>query len=181
MVIKCLKFFFWSIRPKYVVFVDRQRTILTSYSSESSSLTIGLPAPPAADCDEEERIGPDSFRNDDKRPPTPPDEPADADESSVRSSESVSALAFPPAPALKLNPPAPPDDEPLSAPNFEVIAAILGEITAWMRLCKLVIGFGASMPYCLFLATFVWSSDVIRRVLASRILSIFYDCIDNKI
>lgn len=115
------------------------------------------PPPPAADWDDDERTGPDSFRKEDKRPPTPPAEPADADESSVRSSESASVFAFPPAPApaLKLNPPAPPDDAPLSAPNFEVIAAILGEITAWMRLCKLVIGFGASMPYCLFLAMFV--------------------------
>lgn len=117
--------------------------------------------PPVADLDDDDRIGPDKRKNDDNRPPTPADEPlalppADTP-SSPKSSESPSSLGGEPAPALplKLKPPDPPEDAPLSAPNFVVMAAILGEMTACNRLCRLLIGFGASMPYCLFFAMFV--------------------------
>lgn len=130
-------------------------SIYSSLSSSELVDTAGLP--PAADCDDDDNIGPDNRRNDDNNPPTPADEPLPAlgEPSSPRSSESGSVLGVLPVPALKLKPPAPPDDAPLNAPNFVVIAAIFGDITACNRLCRLVIGFGASMPYCSFLAIFV--------------------------
>lgn len=107
------------------------------YSSLSSSEVVDNPGlPPAADCDDDDKIGPDNRKTDDKIPPTPADEPLPAlgDASSPRSSESLSAVAVLPAPAPKLKPPEPPDDDPLSAPNFVVIAAIFGDITACSRL-----------------------------------------------
>lgn len=88
-----------------------------------------------ADWDDDDRIGPDSDKNDFNKPPTPGEPPPlllSTDNSALASSPSPPGCAPAPAPPLKLKPPA--DELPLNAPNLLVIAAIFGEMTAWMRL-----------------------------------------------
>lgn len=141
------------------------------YSSLSSDET-GTGWPPLAEEEDEDRIGPDSFSTDERMPPEPPAEPWLPSLLSSALSPSVGSPPAALAPPPMLSPP-PPIEPPLRAPNLLVIAAIFGEMTACRRLWRLVIGAGASMPYCLFLAMFVWSNDSSKRVFASRILSIF--------
>lgn len=61
-----------------------------------------------------------------------------------------------------------------------VMACTLGVITAEMRLWKLVIGLGTSIPAALFLAMFCLSNWSTKRVLASIRLSIFYGRIEGE-
>lgn len=81
-----------------------------------------------------------------------------------------------PCPPLSppLLPPLAPPMNPLKCPNLLVIACTLGVITAEIRLWKLLMGFGDSIPASLFLAMFCLSSWSMNRVLASIRLSIFY-------
>lgn len=114
------------------------------YSSLSST---GIGAPPLADADDDDRIGPDNFNMDVKAPPEPPaDTPTLSSPPDMSAFTSSSTLA--PAPPLKPPelPPKVPLNPPLSAPNFVLIAAIFGAITAWSNADKLLIGTGGSMP-----------------------------------
>lgn len=136
-----------------------------AYSSLSSSSSIDVAAlpPPRALPDDDDRMGPDKRKNDVNRLPVP----ADAPSSLLPGAPPLLAAAPPPRPKPPLA------DPPLNAPNFAETAANFGEMTAEIRLCRLLIGTGASIPYCLFLAIFVASNDEMSRVLASRMLSIF--------
>lgn len=106
------------------------------YSSVSSTET-GTKVPTFAPDDEDDKIGPDNFKNDEIRFPEPA-EAIDAPPSSLSSacsSEKLSSSAdgtgtAPPPLEPPLNPPKPPAELPLSAPNFDVIAASFGVITA---------------------------------------------------
>lgn len=156
------------------------------YSSLSS---IGITGPAFAPPDDDDKIGPESFNTDEMMLPDPPtravpppwpviDSSSKSEEWSEASlSSSISApgtgTALPPL-NPPLNPPSPPAELPLSAPNFDVIAAIFGEITALRSCWRELIGAGGSMPAALFFAIFVWSSWFRNCVLASRMPSIFY-------
>lgn len=157
----------------------------------SSSSSIGTCWPPFAPADDDDRIGPDSFNTDEIMLPEPA-EAAGAPPSSLKSawsSESASDDGTGADPPLKppkppLKPPKPPAELPLSAPNFDVIAAIFGWMTAWSNCWSELIGTGGSIPAALFLAMFVWSNWFSRLVFASRIPSIFYKfigCIKSKL
>lgn len=136
------------------------------------------------DADDDDKIGPDNCRNDDRMLPEPDDGAAANEpvsfESSSRSSPPDGAGAPPDRPPLELpleppdKPLRPPADVPLSEPNLVVMAAILGWITACSSDCSEVIGTGALMPYASFLAMFDLSNWLMKLVLASRIPSIFY-------
>lgn len=146
------------------------------YSSLSS---IGIGWPPLALDDDDERIGPDNFKNDEIIFPEPAATGSGA--SSLKSDEwssdeSSSGCGIGAVPPLEppLNPPKPPAELPLSAPNFDVIAAIFGWITADNNCWSEPIGAGGSIPAALFLAMFVWSNWFNSCVFASRIPSIFY-------
>lgn len=96
----------------------------------SSIVTAG---PALAPPDDDDRIGPDSFNNEDRMFPEPADAiGAPASFKSAFSSESLRSSDAGAVPPLKppLKPPKPPAELPLSAPNFDVIAAIFGEMTA---------------------------------------------------
>lgn len=105
--------------------------------------------------EEPDRMGPESRSSDDNTFPMPADWP-----------EPSSDEPWP-------EPPLAPPKKPLRWPNLLVMACTLGVITAEIRLWKLLIGFGTSIPYCLFLAILVWSSWSTNRVFASIRLSIF--------
>lgn len=127
-------------------------------SSESSSDVTDAELPPAADCDDDERIGPDKRKNDESTPPKP---------------------ALPPASPPPDDAPPPPNNDPLKLPIFDVMAVIFGVITAVIKLCTLFIGFGDSIPYCLFFSIFVRSNASTKRVLASMNELIFYRKLDK--
>lgn len=145
------------------------------YSSLSSIATCG---PPFADADDDDKIGPDNFKNDPKILPEPPAATGTGSSSKLAwsSSESESSLGNAPgaaAPPKPLEPPKPPVEAPLKAPNLLVIAAIFGEMTAWSNCWSELIGVGGTMPYWAFFAAFVASNCSTSRVFASMIPSIF--------
>lgn len=159
-------------------------------SSPSSSIADGCNWPPLPDADDDDKIGPDNCKNDDKMLPEPDDgAAAGAPRSSESSSNSLPGTAGAPPldkppkllKPLKLeppdNPPKAPVDALLNAPNFVVMAAIFGWITACNNEDSDVIGVGGLMPYCSFLAIFVLSKVSMNLVFASRIPSIFYLCV----
>lgn len=97
------------------------------YSSESSNESV-CDCPPLADEDDDDRIGPDNFKNDDKMPPEPALETLLLPSAFESSAFSVSPSSPTATPAL---PPKLPLDAPLlNDVNFFVIAAIFGEMTA---------------------------------------------------
>ena len=152
-------------------------SIFLFYSSLSST---GTSWPPLALDDDDDRIGPESFKNDEIMFPEPPEATgtglsSKSAWSSVESSLSGDGIGtLPPPLDPPLKPPNPPAELPLSAPNFEVMAAIFGWITADSNCWSDVIGTGGSMPAALFFAAFVASNWFSSLVLASRIPSIFY-------
>lgn len=104
------------------------------YSSLSS---IGLGTPPLAPADDDDRIGPESFKNDEMIFPEPAEATGAPVSSSFKSALTSSSLSGEGTGAPPLNPPKPPDEPPLKlpnppaelplrAPNFDVIAAIFG-------------------------------------------------------
>lgn len=125
------------------------------------------PAPPPK---EAERIGPESLKTDERIPLRPP-------------------AALPPPPPLESSPlddpwpDEPDDDEPeepprtplLNDPNFCVIAEIFGVMIPERSSWKLPIGFGVSMPNCLFFSTLPLSNWSINLVFASMNWSSFYN------
>lgn len=105
------------------------------------------PAPPP---NEAERIGPERRRTDERIPLSPP-------------------AALPPLPESSSEAPWPDDpdeDEPeeppstplLNEPNFCVIAEIFGEMIPERSSWKLPMGFGVSMPSCLFFSMLLLSN-----------------------
>lgn len=141
--------------------------IYNVYSSSSSPTGTGTPTPtpmPLALPDDDDNSGPDNFKNDVTMFPDPPD--AIGTPASFKSAVSVESLSssvitgrpplLPPNPPLK--PPKPPADVLLNAPNFDVMAAIFGEITACKSSCSELIGTGGSIPAALFLAAFAASN-----------------------
>lgn len=135
------------------------------YSSSSSPTGTGTtPTPiPLALPDDDDKSGPDNFKNDVTIFPDPPD--AIGTPASFKSAVSLESLSsslttgmplLPPNPPLK--PPKPPADVLLNAPNFDVMAAIFGEMTACKSCCNELIGTGGSMPAALFFATFAASN-----------------------
>lgn len=147
-----------------------------------SSLIVAVPvieAPPVADCDDDDRIGPDSRRIDDSTPPMPADARLPDGLAPPPSSPSV-----PPPPPLDppvlppdelpKTPPRPPPKPPLRLPIVCVIAWILGDTTAWMSVWMSGMGTGDTMLCWAFLTMFCLSSVLMKRVLASRKPSIFY-------
>lgn len=137
------------------------------YSSSSSPTGTGTPTPtpiPLALPDDDDKSGPDNFKNDVTMFPDPPD--AIGTPASFKSAVSFESLSssvitgtpplLPPNPPLK--PPKPPADVLLNAPNFDVMAAIFGEMTACRSCCSELIGTGGSMPAALFFATFAASN-----------------------
>lgn len=150
----------------------------TNYSS-LSSVGAGCSCPPFADEDDDDKIGPERDKNELTIPPDPADATgappksleSGLDESSESEESTVAAGDDPILPPD--NPPKPPAELPLNAPNLLVIAAIFGWITACKSDESDVIGTGGTMPYCAFLATFAWSNWLRNFVFASRIPSIF--------
>lgn len=135
--------------------------------------------PPSAD----DKSGPESRRTEDKIPLRAPPEPpvllpsADSPSSEVP----LPPLLPPERPARP-----PPDDDPpdklpdepstplLSELTFDEIAETLGVIIPDISAWKLGIGWGFSMPNCLFFSTLLLSNWSINLVFASRNWSIFY-------
>lgn len=142
--------------------------VLHFYSSSSSSAGNGTGTPTPTPIlfalpDDDDKIGPDNFKNDVTIFPDPADAigtPASFKSAvsleSLSSSDTTGTPLLPPNPPLK--PPKPPADVPLNAPNFDVIAAIFGEMTACNSCCNELIGTGGSMPAALFFATFAASN-----------------------
>lgn len=100
------------------------------YSSVSS---IGICGPPFADADDDDKIGPDSFNREPTillEPPTATGAASSTKSLSSESSNVAAAFGEPLKPLKLLEPPNPPVDAPLNAPNLLVMAAIFGEITA---------------------------------------------------
>lgn len=99
------------------------------------------PAPPP---NEAERIGPESRKTVERIPLMPP--------------AALSPLELSPLPSSSVDAEPPPDEPPdklpsaplLKDPNFCVIAEIFGDMMPAMSSWKLPIGFGASIPSCLF-------------------------------